>query len=416
MSENGEKRLKVLVSAYACEPGKGSEPGVGWNWVRQIARFHDVWVLTRESNRKLIEDDQRENPWPNVQWIYYDTPQWTRFWKRGTRGVQIYYYMWQIGIYRLAKRLHTQEKFDIVHHITFGNYWLPSFLPYLDAPFVWGPVGGGENAPASFHKTFSFRNRVFERVRDVIRGIAHINPFVRMNARRSRIALVKANETGDSLRKLGAKHVEQVFEAGIHPHEYDSLSQLNIREDGALRLVSIGRMLHWKGFHLGLMAFAEFCKQSPDSEYWLIGGGREKDNLRELVKSLGIADKVQFLGSIPRSEVLERLQECDVLVHPSLHDSGGWVCMEAMAAGRPVLCLNLGGPAVQVTPEVGITVEANTPEQAVQDLAAAMQQLQQEPQTRMAMAQAARQRIVNYFMWDRKGEYITRTYQTSLKS
>ena len=38
--------MKVLVSACACEPGKCSEPGVGWNWVRQIARPHEVWELT----------------------------------------------------------------------------------------------------------------------------------------------------------------------------------------------------------------------------------------------------------------------------------------------------------------------------------------------------------------------------------
>ena len=47
--------LRVLVSAYACEPGRGSEPGVGWHWVREIARFNEVWVITRMNNRKAIE-------------------------------------------------------------------------------------------------------------------------------------------------------------------------------------------------------------------------------------------------------------------------------------------------------------------------------------------------------------------------
>ena len=48
-------RLKVLASAYACEPEKGSEPGAGWNWVKQIARFHEVWVITRANNRLSID-------------------------------------------------------------------------------------------------------------------------------------------------------------------------------------------------------------------------------------------------------------------------------------------------------------------------------------------------------------------------
>ena len=50
-------RLRVLISAYACEPGKGSEPEVGWQWALQMARFHDVTVLTRTNNREAIEKE-----------------------------------------------------------------------------------------------------------------------------------------------------------------------------------------------------------------------------------------------------------------------------------------------------------------------------------------------------------------------
>ncbi|MGB8801257.1 MAG: hypothetical protein WCC97_11250, partial [Candidatus Acidiferrales bacterium] len=62
--------LKILLSAYACEPDKGSEPGVGWNHVKQAARFHDVWVLTRSNNRASIERALATEPMPNVHWIY----------------------------------------------------------------------------------------------------------------------------------------------------------------------------------------------------------------------------------------------------------------------------------------------------------------------------------------------------------
>jgi hypothetical protein len=96
--------MKVLLSAYACEPGKGSEPGVGWSWVRQIARFAEVWVITRANNRGTIEKALREEPLPNVHWVYFDLPRWARFWKKGQRGVHLYYYLWQVGIYFLARQ------------------------------------------------------------------------------------------------------------------------------------------------------------------------------------------------------------------------------------------------------------------------------------------------------------------------
>jgi hypothetical protein len=81
------RRLKVLISAYACEPHKGSEPGVGWNWAKQIAKFAEVWVITRANNREVIEEELKRSPEPNLHFIYVDLPKWMRFWKKKQRGV-----------------------------------------------------------------------------------------------------------------------------------------------------------------------------------------------------------------------------------------------------------------------------------------------------------------------------------------
>ena len=124
------RRLKVLLSAYACEPGKGSEPGVGWNWAKQITRFHDVWIITRANNKDPIERALTNEPMPNVHWVYFDLPRWLRFWKKRQRGIQLYYYLWQIGAYFKTMRLHREVRFDLVHHVTFVKYWTPSFLPF----------------------------------------------------------------------------------------------------------------------------------------------------------------------------------------------------------------------------------------------------------------------------------------------
>ena len=141
------ERLHILLSAYACEPDRGSEPGVGWNWVRHLARDHDVWVITRSNNRGVIEAVLAHNPLRNAHFIYFDLPRWARFWKRRSFGLRPYYYLWQAGVYFAARRIHRSVRFDLVHHVTFVKYWMPSFLAALPVPFVWGPVGGGESAP-----------------------------------------------------------------------------------------------------------------------------------------------------------------------------------------------------------------------------------------------------------------------------
>jgi len=73
-------------------------------------------------------------------------------------------------------------------------------------------------------------------------------------------------------------------------------------------------------------------------------------------------------------------------MHPSLHDSGGWVTLEAMAAGRPVICLDLGGPALQVSEATGIKIPAISPPQVVADLASALKQLAGDPSRRHDLA------------------------------
>ena len=405
------KRLNVLVSVYACEPDKGSEPGVGWNWVKQIARFHEVWAITRANNRQPLERAQEKEQMPHVHWIYFDLPFWARFWKKGQRGVHLYYYLWQIGVYFVAKRLQRDVGFDLVHHVTFGTYWMPSLLALLPVPFVWGPLGGGESTPEAFYTTFSLRSKAYEWVRDAARWLGERDLFVHLDARRATIALAKARDSANRLQLLGANRVELYSEAGIASDEIVKLDTSPLRNANPFRLMSIGRLLHLKGFHLSLMAFAKFQQKLSNSEYCFIGDGPERQNLESLAKRTGVSDKVRFLGDLPRQEVLGKLTQADIFIHPSLHDSGGWVCLEAMAMGRPVICLDLGGQASQVTEETGIKVPAIFPEQVLNDLTMAMRRLAYDPTLRISMGKAGRKRIADHFDWDKKGTWMSEIYE-----
>ena len=55
------KKLKILLSAYACEPNKGSEPEVGWQWALNLSEEgHDVYVITRTNNRRNIDSYKKK--------------------------------------------------------------------------------------------------------------------------------------------------------------------------------------------------------------------------------------------------------------------------------------------------------------------------------------------------------------------
>jgi glycosyltransferase involved in cell wall biosynthesis len=435
------RRPRVLVSAYACEPNRGSEPGVGWNLVQQMARHCDVWVITRANNRSAIESEpagtgrsraeygpskagdplgcagvdlKAQAPEDSLHFAYFDLPRWGRFWKEGKRGVYLYYYLWQIGAWRLARRLHREIGFDIVHHATFATYWMPSFLPGLPAPMVWGPVGGGEATPPSMYGAFTVGGRLSEYLRAAVQAVGRCDPFVRRTARRAAVALATTEETAARLRQIGAKDVRILSAVGIPREEIANLCRTPLRDGGPFRMAGVGLLLHWKGFALAIRALARLRQTVPDAELWLIGDGPDRARLQALANELGVEAGVRFTGAVRRAEVFGMLAECDILVHPSLHDSGAYVCAEAMAAGRPVICLDLGGPALQVTPECGIKVPAENPQQAVRDLAVAMQTLAANAPLRRRMSEGARRRVLEHLCWEQKGEQILAIYNDVL--
>jgi glycosyltransferase involved in cell wall biosynthesis len=407
--------LKILVAAYACRPGLGSETGVGWNMVRELAKYHEVWVLTRENNQPAIEAELAQDPIPELHMVYSNLPGFLRGWKKLGWAVQLHYFLWQLSAYRIARQLHCQIGFNLSHHVTYGRYCAPSFLALLPIPFVWGPVGGGESAPYSFWQDFSWQGRAYEVLRDLSRWMGELNPLVQFTARRSTIALASTPETAARLGKIGAKRIEFISgQTAISPQELTQLQTLAaakpVSTQQPVRFLSLGRLLHWKGFHLGLRAFAQVSL--PNAEYWVVGEGPEQRRLEALTNQLGIGDRVRFFGSLSRNKALSVLTECDVLVHPSLHDFSPTVCLEAMAAGKPVLCLELGGPAYQITEKTGCRVPAHNPEQAVDDLSVAMARLASDVELRKQMGGAGQQRVNELYNWETRGKALIQLYKT----
>jgi glycosyltransferase involved in cell wall biosynthesis len=135
------------------------------------------------------------------------------------------------------------------------------------------------------------------------------------------------------------------------------------------------------------------------------------NHLKALARKLGVENKVTFWGRLPTlQEVYSKLAKCDVLVHPALHEAFGNVCLEALASGRPVVCLDLGGPALQVTEESGIKVPAISPEQVVRDLADAFCKLASDPELRVRLGLGAMKRVEEHFDWDKKGLFMAKLY------
>jgi len=348
----------------------------------------------------------------HVHWVYYDLPRWASFWKKGARGIQCYYYLWQMGAWRIGARLHREIGFDLFHHVTFGKYWVPSYLSFLPVKSILGPLSGGESTPRALAGTFGRRGRWYEKERDLVRGLADLDPVLRATMRRANLVAATTEDSKKRIERLGPAHVTLAPSCGVSDEQLAFFARFPMRKERPFRLISIGRLLHWKGFHLGLQAFARVSRLCPDSEYWVVSGGPEAEALKQLVADLGIASRVTFWGYLPRlTDVYDKLAQADVLVNPSLHEGFGNVCLEALAAGRPVVCLDTGGPSLQVTEQCGFKASVGSLEDALQSMAEAMARLYDDPELRLRMGAAARERAGAHFRWALIGERMSALYE-----
>ncbi|MEO0559589.1 MAG: glycosyltransferase [Bacteroidota bacterium] len=411
-AEPDPSRQRVLLIAFACGPGRGSEPGQGWQFAHRLAAHHDVTALVYSGFKPVIDQEMAERPVPGLRVVYTRLPfEAARHWQLGVdrSGIreQLHYHLWNLIAGRRAQRLHADEPFDLVHHASFMRYWSPSAGAMVrDVPFLWGPVGGGETAPRAFYSGFSAAGRRSALLRDWVRSLSHRFPSVRRTARNATIALATTDESADRMRQLGAHDVRVApASVALPPNEIARLGALP-HQPGTpgIRFSAAGRLLHWKGYDLALRAFAQAIESDAalfsDASFTILGEGPEHDELARLAGRLGIGHRVHLLGHVPRTECLEVLGDSDVFVHPSFHDSGGYATLEAMAARRPVVALNLGGPGLQITPDTGIAVDAVTPEQVVEDLTRAFRHLAADPERRAQMGTVGRQRVEDRFTWE----------------
>lgn len=379
--------LKLLMSAYACEPGKGSEPGVGWRWALETAALgHEVWVITRENNRSGIErmlQRKHELPCPvrNLHFVYYDLPAWARWWKRGRHGVHLYYLLWQWDAWLRAKALHEEQQFDAVHHITFGVTRHPSFMGRLGIPFIVGPLGGGENAPLRLRQHLSFIGQIKEAVRDVVNKLSRFDPWVNQMYAQASLILLKTPQSLAWLPPIYRHKARCMLEIGVDRAVADARRIVPFKSHQALHVLYVGRFLHWKGMDLGLRAIARLRDRGVAVRLTMIGQGPEKERWQMLTAELKLAYDVTWVPWMPQKDLLQAYQTFDCLLFPSLHDSSGNVVLEAMASGLPVVCLGLGGPAEIVNEHCGrvIGVEGNSADDIVEDIADTLAQLAANP-------------------------------------
>ena len=167
------------------------------------------------------------------------------------------------------------------------------------------------------------------------------------------------------------------------------------------RIISVGRLVAFKGFEHLIDACAELARRGLDFTCEIIGDGPLRDDLQTKIDMLNLSSRVNLLGSLSQGAVLEKLQAADIFALASVMDHQGasdifpTVIIEAMAAARPVVSTRLAGiPESVLHGETGLLVP---PGDRIA-LAQALQQLIQNPELRARYGRAARARVEQHFL------------------
>jgi len=177
---------------------------------------------------------------------------------------------------------------------------------------------------------------------------------------------------------------------------------------GPLKLLYVGNVIALKGLHLALEALAN---SGTDAALMLIGAGNLRAPMEARAASLGLGQRVKFAGRLPMSEVMKAYGEYDVLIFPSLHDTGGYAVIEAMCNGLPVICLDCGGPALAVREGSGMKIPIGSRQAVIDGICKAIQAYHGDRQLLLAHSRAARQTILDNYDWDKKGEQLDEVYR-----
>ena len=403
---------KILVTAYAVNPYKGSEDGMGWHFIQQIARHQQVIAITRENNQPHIERYMQAHPSPlheRITWLYFDLPYWLRFWKKGSWGAMLYYQMWQRAVVGFIKKQPIQ--YDIVHNLNFHNNWTPSFLHQLDKPMVWGPVGHHPLIPAQYLKPYPFKYWMKDRFTWVVKQYFwRLSPALRSTVRHSDKILCM-NPAAPQVMGLATNHYELIPSVATE----DPGNWTPPVHTERFRVISAGRLVPLKGFDLTIRAFAHFYRQllpvqQSKAELLVVGSGPELDFLRRLAADEGVGAAVRFVEWIDRADLMDLYREASVFLFPS-HEGAGMVVAEALSFGLPVVCIDNSGPGAFVDGDCAIAVPQQDYDNTVKDLGAALSRLYTDKEKYLRMRLAARHRFETHFHWDRRGDQLKNIYE-----
>ena len=407
--------LKVLINAYACSPGMGSEPGMAWNWVKNLAKFCELYIITEGEFRERIEAVVPTlEQGTNMHFYYNPVSDEIRkmCWNQGDWRFYKYYRQWQWKTYLMAKDICGKEKIDVLHQLNMIGFREPGYLWKLSkengAPFVWGPIGGLKQFPTAYLKGAGLKMQLFMRLKNFL-NIWQLKHEKRVDEALKTVRLL-ISSIPDSYRALKKyKGLESIVipETGCFLSEDISTARFDAEE---FHIMWVGKFDFRKQLPLALQAVA--LAKNPKIKLDVYGNGSvgQVEMAKRMGEELGISQQVIWHGNQKNDGVMEAMRKAQLFFFTSVNEDTSTVVLEAVSNRLPVVCFNACGMSAVIDDSVGRKIALSHPSQSAHDFARILNKLEGNRSLLRQLSENCKQRQME-LSWEVKARKIVEEYE-----
>lgn len=431
--------LNVLIDAYAIAPNWGSEQGMGWNWISNLAKFCNLYIITEGEWQREIEQslyaamsnnmDKSVNPTgltrqqaEHMHFFYLPVSAEIRemCWNQGTWKFYMYYEQWERRALEKAKEIiSTYSKvpggqIDIVHKLNMICYREPSYLWKIkDIPFVWGPVGAYGMYPKAFLEDapMSFRFKMY--IKDTINYLSfRYNSRVRKAMKRADAVIGAYKETHAAIREIYHPEAILINETGAVVNEN---AKPHASDSEEFKLIWVGKYDHRKQLGVAIQTM-NLLKHKKNIHLYVLGGGYDADVTRykDMVAKLELENNVHLVGKVPNVKAKEMMASADLFFFTSIDDATSTVVPEAISAGLPIVCHDTRGFGVIVDDKIGLKVGVKNPEYSVREFAKIIDDLEAHRDVVRKLSTGCIERQ-NQISWEANAKKMVEQYELAIE-
>ena len=407
--------LKVLINAYACSPGMGSEPGMAWNWVVNLAKFCELHIITEGEFREKIEAVLPTLEQGGNMHFYYNpvSDEIRRMcWNQGDWRFYKYYRQWQWKTYLMGKDICEKERMDVLHQLNMIGFREPGYLWKLSkengVPFVWGPIGGLKQFPTAYLKGAGLKMQLFMRLKNFL-NIWQLKHEKRVDdaLRTARLLISSIPDSYRALKKYKGLESMVIPETGCFLSDDIATTRFDNEE---FHVMWVGKFDFRKQLPLALRAVA--LAKNPKFRLDVYGSGSEGqvEMAKGIAEKLGISQQVIWHGNQKNDVVMEAMRKAQLFFFTSVNEDTSTVVLEAVSNRLPVVCFDACGMSAVIDDSVGRKIALSHPSQSAHDFAQILNELEGNRALLKQLAENCKQMQME-LSWEVKARKVVEEYE-----